>query len=204
MSDESRPRYDAVLVSRVAVPSDPSGYASRRSRRCTASRPLLPEQLPRARAGLRERRQSHPDGVRPAGEHLPRPRRGALGRRRGARSRLPPSASRTCRSCTPICWTRRTSARSTTSSRTASTRGCRRPVQERVLAIASEVLAPNGVAYVSYNALPGCHVRNAMRQMMRWHVRDIEEPSREDRARRGASSGFSGRRRRRARSFRRS
>jgi methyltransferase-like protein len=50
-------------------------------------------------------------------------------------------------------------------------------VQERVLAIASEVLAPNGVAYVSYNALPGCHVRNAMRQMMRWHVRGIEEPA---------------------------
>jgi SAM-dependent methyltransferase len=50
-------------------------------------------------------------------------------------------------------------------------------VQERVLAIASEVLAPNGVAYVSYNALPGCHIRNAMRQMMRWHVRGIEEPA---------------------------
>src|ERR1017187_3105100 len=49
-------------------------------------------------------------------------------------------------------------------------------VQERVLAIASEVLAPNGVANVSYNALPGGHVRNAMRQMMLWHVRDIEEP----------------------------
>jgi methyltransferase-like protein len=50
-------------------------------------------------------------------------------------------------------------------------------VQERVLAIVSEVLAPNGVAYVSYNALPGCHVRNAMRQMMLWHVRGIEDPA---------------------------
>ncbi|HEX2758242.1 MAG TPA: class I SAM-dependent methyltransferase, partial [Thermoanaerobaculia bacterium] len=50
-------------------------------------------------------------------------------------------------------------------------------VQERVLAIASEVLAPNGVAYVSYNAFPGCHVRNAMSQMMRWHVRGIEDPA---------------------------
>lgn len=50
-------------------------------------------------------------------------------------------------------------------------------VQERVLAIASEVLAPNGVAYVSYNAFPGCHVRNAMRQMMQWHVRGIEDPA---------------------------
>ena len=50
-------------------------------------------------------------------------------------------------------------------------------VQERVLAIVAEVLAPNGVAYVSYNALPGCHVRNAMRQMMRWHVRGLEDPA---------------------------
>ncbi len=50
-------------------------------------------------------------------------------------------------------------------------------VQERVFAIASESLAPNGVAYVSYNALPGCHVRNAVRQMMRWHVRGEEEPA---------------------------
>src|SRR5512141_894057 len=33
-------------------------------------------------------------------------------------------------------------------------------VQERVLAITSEVLAPNGIAYVSYNAHPGGHVRN--------------------------------------------
>ena len=51
------------------------------------------------------------------------------------------------------------------------------PVQERILAIASEVLAPGGVAYVSYNALPGCHVRNAVRQMMRWHVRGLENPA---------------------------
>ena len=50
-------------------------------------------------------------------------------------------------------------------------------VQERVFAITAEVLAPNGVAYVSYNALPGCHIRNAMRQMMRWHVRGLEDPA---------------------------
>lgn len=51
------------------------------------------------------------------------------------------------------------------------------PVQERILAIASDSLAPNGVAYVSYNALPGCHVRNAMRDMMLWHVRGMEDPA---------------------------
>jgi methyltransferase-like protein len=50
-------------------------------------------------------------------------------------------------------------------------------VQERALAITSEALAPNGVAYVSYNALPGGHIRDAMRQMMLWHVRGIEDPA---------------------------
>jgi SAM-dependent methyltransferase len=50
------------------------------------------------------------------------------------------------------------------------------PVQERILAIASGALAPDGVAYVSYNAFPGCHVRDAMRQMMRWHVRGMVDP----------------------------
>jgi methyltransferase-like protein len=50
-------------------------------------------------------------------------------------------------------------------------------VQERVLAIASEVLAPNGIAYVSYNALPGWHVRNATRQMMLWHARGLKKPA---------------------------
>jgi methyltransferase-like protein len=50
------------------------------------------------------------------------------------------------------------------------------PVQERVLAIASEALAPNGIAYVSYNVLPGWHARIAMRQMMLWHMRGSEDP----------------------------
>ena len=50
-------------------------------------------------------------------------------------------------------------------------------VQERALAITSEALAPNGVAYVSYNALLVVHVRDAMGQMMRWHVSGIEDPA---------------------------
>jgi methyltransferase-like protein/trans-aconitate methyltransferase len=49
--------------------------------------------------------------------------------------------------------------------------------RERILALAAEVLAPHGVAYISYNAYPGCHARNAVRQMMRWHVRDQEAPA---------------------------
>jgi trans-aconitate methyltransferase len=37
-------------------------------------------------------------------------------------------------------------------------------------------LAPHGVAYVSYDVLPGGHLREITRQMLRWHLRDVEEP----------------------------
>ena len=50
-------------------------------------------------------------------------------------------------------------------------------VQERLLSLTREVLAAHGVAYVSYNAYPGRHVREALRQMMLWHVRGREAPA---------------------------
>jgi SAM-dependent methyltransferase len=50
-------------------------------------------------------------------------------------------------------------------------------VQRRILSLAGEVLAPHGVAYVSYNAYPGFHSRDVVRQMMRWHVRGHEDPA---------------------------
>lgn len=40
------------------------------------------------------------------------------------------------------------------------------PVRDRVLAIAGRHLAPQGIAYVSYNAYPGCHLRAMWRDMM--------------------------------------
>lgn len=43
-------------------------------------------------------------------------------------------------------------------------------VQEKILAIAAENLAPRGIAYVSYNTYPGWHVREAVRHMMRYHA----------------------------------
>jgi len=52
-----------------------------------------------------------------------------------------------------------------------------RVVQERVLAICQENLTPNGVAYVSYNAYPGGHLRQMVRGMMRFHVRHLDEPT---------------------------
>ena len=51
------------------------------------------------------------------------------------------------------------------------------PVRDKILAICRANLAPNGVAYVSYNAYPGWHLKNAFRQMMLWHVRGNESPA---------------------------
>jgi methyltransferase-like protein len=49
-------------------------------------------------------------------------------------------------------------------------------VRERILAICRERLAPQGVAYISYNAYPGCHLREVTRDMMRFHSRDVSDP----------------------------
>lgn len=40
-------------------------------------------------------------------------------------------------------------------------------VRRRILAIASEQLAPHGIAYVSYNTLPGWHARGMLRAILR-------------------------------------
>lgn len=44
-------------------------------------------------------------------------------------------------------------------------------VQEKILAICAEQLAPNGVAYVSYNIDPGWHTWRVIRDLMLWHGR---------------------------------
>lgn len=49
-------------------------------------------------------------------------------------------------------------------------------VRDRILAIFGELLAPQGVAYVSYNALPGGHLRNIARDVMLFHTREISDP----------------------------
>jgi methyltransferase-like protein/SAM-dependent methyltransferase len=50
-------------------------------------------------------------------------------------------------------------------------------VQERILSIASENLAPHGVAFVSYNTYPGWHMREMVRHMMRYHAEQFDETS---------------------------
>ena len=38
-------------------------------------------------------------------------------------------------------------------------------------------LAPNGVAYISYNTYPGWHMLGAIREMMLYHIREVREPA---------------------------
>lgn len=58
-------------------------------------------------------------------------------------------------------------------------------VRDRLLAICEEVLAPQGVAYVSYNAYPGNHTRDLARGMMRYHVARFDRPAEQIRQARG-------------------
>lgn len=47
-------------------------------------------------------------------------------------------------------------------------------IQNHLLAICRNFLAPNGIAFVSYNALPGGHLRTMLREMMLFHVRGFD------------------------------
>lgn len=51
------------------------------------------------------------------------------------------------------------------------------PVAGRILEIAARHLAPLGVAYVNYTAYPGSRLREALRDMMLYAARDVEEPA---------------------------
>lgn len=47
-------------------------------------------------------------------------------------------------------------------------------VRVQAMPLVARHLAPKGVAFVSYNTLPGCHMRRAVWEMLRYHTRDIE------------------------------
>ena len=51
-----------------------------------------------------------------------------------------------------------------------------REVQDKILELCERVLAPTGIAYISYNTYPGWHVREMMAEMMRFHTSGIEDP----------------------------
>lgn len=49
-------------------------------------------------------------------------------------------------------------------------------VQEAVFEVCARRLAPNGIAYVSYNTYPGWHMRGMIRDMMRYHAFRFDAP----------------------------
>ena len=51
-----------------------------------------------------------------------------------------------------------------------------RTVQEKILAVCRENLAPQGVAYVSYNTYPGWRQRGMVRDMALFHARGTDDP----------------------------
>ena len=51
-------------------------------------------------------------------------------------------------------------------------------------------LTPQGIAYVSYNALPGCRLRDLARDVMLFETRDIDDPVEKVRAARAAIKRF--------------
>jgi SAM-dependent methyltransferase len=51
-------------------------------------------------------------------------------------------------------------------------------VRVALLAAVRRYLAPMGVAYVSYNAYPGSYLRDMARDILGYHVRDVEDPQR--------------------------
>ena len=50
-------------------------------------------------------------------------------------------------------------------------------VRDRLLAVCSERLAPEGVAFVSYNVYPGRYPRQMIREILLYHTRGLEDPA---------------------------
>jgi methyltransferase-like protein/trans-aconitate methyltransferase len=50
-------------------------------------------------------------------------------------------------------------------------------VREGILAVCREMLNPQGVAYISYNAYPGNHLRDLVRGMMHFHTSCFDDPT---------------------------
>jgi SAM-dependent methyltransferase len=50
------------------------------------------------------------------------------------------------------------------------------PVRDRLLAHARRALAPDGIAYVSYNTYPGAYFRQVLWDMLKFHTRATTEP----------------------------
>jgi len=51
------------------------------------------------------------------------------------------------------------------------------PLRDRLLAVAAAALSERGVAYVSYNALPGGYPRQALREMLGFALAGVDDPA---------------------------
>lgn len=51
------------------------------------------------------------------------------------------------------------------------------PVQEKILSFCRSALNPQGIAYISYNVLPGWRMRGMVREMLRFHADGFAEPA---------------------------
>ncbi len=49
-------------------------------------------------------------------------------------------------------------------------------VREKILAICEQHLAENGIAYISYNALPGWNMKRSLRDMIQFHTGPLQDP----------------------------
>src|SRR5262249_8372889 len=49
-------------------------------------------------------------------------------------------------------------------------------LRDRLLAVIGRHLAPNGVAFVSYNIYPGCYVRRMLWEILKFHTDHLENP----------------------------
>jgi SAM-dependent methyltransferase len=49
------------------------------------------------------------------------------------------------------------------------------PVQDRILALCASLLAASGIAFISYNTLPGWRMLSTVREAMLYHTRDVED-----------------------------
>ncbi|HEY6530211.1 MAG TPA: class I SAM-dependent methyltransferase [Cellvibrionaceae bacterium] len=58
-------------------------------------------------------------------------------------------------------------------------------VRHNILALCRDCLAPEGVAYISYNAYPGFHLRAMSRTMLQFHTRNIDDAEEKVRQSRG-------------------
>jgi len=50
------------------------------------------------------------------------------------------------------------------------------PVREKLMASIHDLLNPNGLAYVSYNVNPGWRLKGVLRDLLLYHVRNVDQP----------------------------